>query len=166
MPISMGIKATDRGLGRAIYGLKLAAKDLDKVRVDFAEYMVVSVKRNFAAGGRPRRWKPSKRAMIMGGKTLIKSGRLKKSIFRRIKGDEIRVGTNVAYGRVHQRGSRKRIQQRVRAHMRRYGSKAVMVRAHSRALRQNLPARPFLKIQREDKRYLNRLMMKHFRSGK
>ena len=166
MPISMGIRTSGKTARQALYGLKGSVKDLDHVRVDFAEYMVTSVKRNFAAGGRPRRWKPSKRAIYTGGKTLIKSGRLKNSIFRRIRGDEIRVGTNVVYGRAHQRGVRKRVQQQVRAHLRRFGSRAIMIRAHQRNVAMNLPARPFLKIQTEDKRYLHKLLVRHLRGGK
>ncbi len=152
-----------RGL---MHGIKLGVRDLDRVRRDFAEYMVGSTKRNFLAGGRPRRWKPSQRALREGGQTLIKTGRLKNSITGRVRGATVLVGTNVRYGAAHQLGVNRTVIQRVRAHPRRTPDGVTIVRAHTRRMHLHLPKRPFLVLLREDRRYLTRSLLRHFARAK
>lgn len=147
---------------KVLHATKARAKELDSLRRDIAEYMVTSVKRNFEAGGRPRKWVPSRRAATTGGKTLIKTARLKNSISGRVRGDSALVGTNVAYAGAHQKGVKALVTQRVRAHFRRTrrgGFSAV--RPHTRRMPINIPARRFLLIQREDRRYINRKTLRH-----
>lgn len=50
------------------------------------------------------KWTPSMRAEVEGGKTLTDTGRLKSSIAYESNASEIRVGTNVIYGAIHQLG--------------------------------------------------------------
>lgn len=158
----------DSGQARSfLRGLHDAATNLDPVRRDFAEYMVTSVKRNFEAGGRPRRWVPSRRAVLRGGQTLIQTGRLRRSIVGRVSGESVLVGANLAYAAAHQFGVSKQVVQQVRSHARKIKPRAkgqvsvVIVRAHARSVRLNLPARPFLAVQREDMAYLNRSLLRH-----
>lgn len=158
----------DTGQARSfLRGLHDAAVDLDPVRRDFAEYMVTSVKRNFEAGGRPRRWVPSQRVVLTGGQTLIKTGRLRRSIVAQVSGETVLVGSNLAYAGAHQFGVSKQVVQQVRSHSRKVKPRAtgqasfVIVRAHARSVRLNLPARPFLVVQREDRAYLNRSLLRH-----
>ena len=87
------------------------------------------VDENFEKEGRPRRWRPlskryaeQKRRQGYSGKILEKSGALRRSITERYTNTEAVVGTNLKYAAVHQFGSRKK----------------------------NIPARPFLKVTRED----------------
>jgi phage gpG-like protein len=50
------------------------------------------------------RWEKSMRAEVEGGKTLTDTARLKGSIAYEANANEIRVGTNVIYGAIHQLG--------------------------------------------------------------
>ncbi len=50
-------------------------------------------------------WQKSWRAKLQGGKTLQNTGRLRDSIQLVVKGNQISVGTNVKYARVHQFGA-------------------------------------------------------------
>ncbi|MBI4799675.1 MAG: phage virion morphogenesis protein [Desulfarculus sp.] len=163
----MGIGLSDAGARAFLGSLASRAQDLQPVRADFAEYMVTSVKRNFEAGGRPQGWPPSRRAQLKGGKTLVKTARLQRSILGRVSGETVLVGTNVAYAAAHQFGVSKVVTQQVRAHARRIkvkgkkGKSWVIVRAHTRRVRLNLPARPFLLVHDEDRAYLNRSLLRH-----
>lgn len=62
-----------------------------------------------------------------GGKTLTDTARLRKSIEHRASGDEVMVGSNVAYARIHQMGGRA-----------------------GRGLSVDLPPRPYLGVSRQD----------------
>lgn len=162
MPVTASITTDLAGAQSWLRGIKMSATELTPVLKDFGEYMVGSVKRNFAAGGRPRKWKPSLRALATGGKTLVKSGRLRSSIGWQVKGGSTYVGTNVAYAKAHQFGVNKTVTQTVRAHSRRTkNGRRVQVRAHSRRMRLRMAARPFLKVQREDRLYMNASLRKH-----
>jgi phage gpG-like protein len=143
--------------------LKGRTDDLDPVRKDFAEHQVTSTKQTFAVGGRPKKWPISARALATGGKTLIKSARLKNSIARRVSGDDVLWGTNVAYAKAHQTGVDKKVKQRVRAHTRKTKkSGRVRVKAFRRELKMKLPARPYLALLPEDERYLHRRLHQHY----
>lgn len=163
MPLAMAVKVDAQRAASILRGLKIKSKDLDPVRRDFAEYMVTSTKKTFAAGGRPQKWTPSNRARTKGGKTLIKTGRLRSSITGRVRGNDILVGTNVAYAAAHQFGTRRTVSQSVKAHARRTKDGGISaVRAHTRRMRINLPRRRFLAVLREDKKYLHNRILKHF----
>ena len=142
----------------------LAAKvgGLDPVRKEFAEYMVTSTKRTFRMGGRPQKWKPSRRAEKAEGKTLINTARLMRSITGRVRGKTVIVGSNVIYGSAHQLGVNKNVTAHVRPHVRRTKSGGfAVVRAHTRRMRIRLPRRRFLAVLSEDRRWLNQRILKH-----
>jgi phage virion morphogenesis protein len=87
------------------------------------------VDENFEKEGRPRRWRPLNPATIRQrkrkgytGNILQRTGQLKRSITEKVTNTEAIVGTNLKYAGVHQFGSRK----------------------------QNIPARPFLKVTKDD----------------
>jgi phage gpG-like protein len=123
-----------------------------------------SIPRNFREGGRPEKWKPSKRAAAKDGQTLINTGRLRSSITYAIGDRELRVGTNVVYARIHQLGGRIAGDFNVKAHERTIrmafgrtiAPRQVEVRAHSRHVDFTMPARPFLLVQDEDFAYFRR----------
>ncbi len=86
-----------------------------------------SVLKNFMESGRKVKWKPSKRALAEGGKTLVDTARLQNSITSRAFTNRAEVGTNVIYAAIHH-----------------FGGKA------GRGKKVTIPARPFLMIQDED----------------
>jgi phage gpG-like protein len=167
MPLAMSINS-DVGQARGMLtDIKDRATNLMPVKRDFAAYMEGSIEDNFKAGGRPRRWKPSRRALATAGKTLIKTGRLKNSITGKVSGKHVLIGTNVAYAKAHQFGSNQVVTQRVKSHARKTKSgRTAILKAHTRRRRMNLPARPFLKLQRKDRAYLNRSILKHFSTAR
>jgi phage gpG-like protein len=63
-----------------------------------------SIIRNFEAGGRPTPWLKSRRAIREGGITLTKTPRLAKSIVFKAGRDQVDIGTNVIYARIHNLG--------------------------------------------------------------
>ena len=125
-----------------------------------------SITKTFKAGGRPIRWKPSKRAMNMPkGQTLIKTARLMRSITMQVAGKTLRVGTNVKYAAIHQLGGT--IPARVilprRAKALRWIDRSGKVRFAKRVSigPTQIPARPFLVIQDADWRVFKRLFEDH-----
>jgi len=75
------------------------------IRRAIGEYLAAQMRRNFVVGGRPEKWKPSIRAMITGGKTLVKTGILRNSItWDSPDAETINIGTAQWYGYVHQFG--------------------------------------------------------------
>jgi len=121
-----------------------------------------SITKTFKAGGRPMRWKPSRRAAGMAkGQTLIKTARLMRSITMKVAGRTLRVGTNVKYAAIHQLGGT--IPARVilprRAKALRWIDRAGKVRFAKRVSigPTEIPARPFLVIQDEDWRVFGRI---------
>lgn len=66
-----------------------------------------AIVRNFEVGGRPTRWKISKRVEKSGGQTLVKSARLKDSIAGaqpQVDDTSVMLGTTVAYAAIHNFG--------------------------------------------------------------
>ena len=120
-----------------------------------------SITKTFKAGGRPMRWKPSWRAQKTGGKTLIKTARLMRSITMQVAGKTLRVGTNVKYAAIHQLGGT--IPARVilprRAKALRWIDRSGKVRFAKRVSigPTQIPARPFLVIQDADWRVFKRI---------
>jgi phage gpG-like protein len=120
-----------------------------------------SISKNFKAGGRPVRWKPSKR----GGQTLIDTARLKNSITTKNTERSVSWGTNVKYARIHQLGGT--IPARTvlprRAKVLRWIDPSGRVRfakkVHIPATK--MPAREFLVIQDEDWRVFKTIFTEH-----
>lgn len=135
-----GVSLNWGGLDKALLG---AAKRLSERRLlmdGIGEMMVSSTLQRFEDEKGPdgKAWKPSIRATPSegsgkkikgrkGGKTLTDTARLRKSIEHRATGDEVMVGSNVAYARIHQRGGRA-----------------------GRGLSVDLPARPYLGVSKQD----------------
>jgi len=126
-----------------------------------------SIAQNFKAGGRPVRWRPSKRALAKKGQTLRKSGDLKNSITMSVGGNKLTVGTNKKYAAIHQLGGKidknVTVRQHYRVMTRAFGKpidgRKVLVRQHQRKMDTYIPARPFLKIQDADWRIIKRILI-------
>ena len=95
-----------------------------------------------------RRWKSSKRAILEGGKTLVKTGQLRNSIHTRSDASGFAVGTNAKHAATHQFGEPGRtIRGRRKKVLRfRYNGKWVS----KKQVRVKIPARPFLGLSEED----------------
>jgi len=121
-----------------------------------------SIEKNFKAGGRPMRWKASKRAAATGGgKTLVDTGRLKSSITMDATNTELKVGTNVKYAAIHQLGGTVpgHIILPKRAKALRWFDKSGTVRFAKKVTipKITMPKRPFLVVQEEDWRIFRRI---------
>ena len=124
-----------------------------------------SVAKTFKAGGRPVRWKKSARAKRTGGKTLIDTARLMRSVTMDVVGNILTIGPNVIYARIQHLGGRIRKNATIKKHWRvmckAFGKpitgRRVLVRAHQRQMNINMPARPFLVIQDTDWRVFKRI---------
>jgi phage gpG-like protein len=161
-------------------------QDWRPVLQQFGVHMVRSVQQTFDAGGRPTPWPPSLRVLIRGGKTLIKTARLKNSVVAEVEGARVlRIGSNVRYAAVHQLGFDGVVQ--IPAHLRRVKSRDLYqapgvgragrrtrgqrtgtgfaaVKAHPAHLR--IPARPYLVVQPADAEVLRDLAGRHMTGGR
>jgi phage virion morphogenesis protein len=151
---------------------KVALKDLSgrlskpqKALKECGLVLLRSVAKTFKAGGRPVRWKASARAKAAGGKTLIDTARLMRSVTIAVSAKSVTVGTNAKYARIHQLGGRIKKNVTVKKHWR-YMAKAfgktiparhVLVEQHRRNMDFKMPARPFLVIQAADRRIFTRI---------
>jgi len=111
-----------------------------------------SIAKTFAAGGRPQKWKPSIRASKTGGKTLLKTARLLRSITFSVGTRMITWGTSVKYARIQHLGGV----------IKPKSGKALKINIPGvgwRSLKQvKIPAREFLVLQDEDIRIFNRIL--------
>lgn len=86
--------------------LVAAAEDLSPAMDRIGSMLVSSVLHRFETGQGPAGvpWKPSIRARVQGGQTLIDSGRLRASITYIPGPSSVEVGTNAIYAAIHQFG--------------------------------------------------------------
>ena len=135
-------------------GLKPLSKRLTRPQQALRECGLVllrSIAKTFKAGGRPVRWKPSARAKMTGGKTLLKTARLLRSITMDVSGKTLTVGTNVKYARIlHEGGDiTPKTAKALKANIPGVGWRTMK--------KVTIPARPFLVIQDADWRVFNRI---------
>ena len=95
-----------------------------------------------------RRWKSSKRAILEGGKTLVKTGQLRNSIHTRSDASGFAVGTNAKHAATHQFGEPGRIIRARRKKVLRFQYNGKWV--SKKQVRVKIPARPFLGLSDED----------------
>ncbi len=92
---------------RVMGGLVARFGDLTPLMERFGIVLETSTIERFdterAPDGAP--WLPSLRAKVTGGKTLTNTARLKQSIRFIASPDQVEIGTNVIYARVHQEGA-------------------------------------------------------------
>jgi len=133
-----------------------------------------AIRTNFRAGGRPEKWKPSKRGTadsVPGLRigTLRDTGRLMNSFTVRADNQRVTVGTNVVYAATHQYGAKKfsfgTVVAQVGAHQRisKKGRK-YWVLPHTRKVRLpwgDIPARPFMHISSDDILDIEEIMAVH-----
>ena len=95
-----------------------------------------------------RRWKSSKRAILEGGKTLVKTAQLRNSIQVRSDASGFAVGTNAKHAATHQFGEPGRIIRACRKKVLRFQYNGKWV--SKKQVRVKIPARPFLGLSEED----------------
>ena len=141
--ITIDVKIEDKEVKALFQRLLEKMQDLTPAMKVIGQIIRTSVVKNFEAGGRPHRWKPSKRAMVEGGRTMVDTGRLMKYITSRAYRDRAEVGTNVIYAAIHQFGGD------IEASRSKYLKFRIGGRwAQKKKVR--IPARPFLVVQDED----------------
>ena len=159
--ISIKTSIHDAGTKAAIRGLSTRLTRPQKALKECGLVLLRSIAKTFKAGGRPVRWKPSKRAQLTGGKTLIDTARLMRSITMKAAGKTLTVGTNVKYAAMHQLGGRipARVVLPKRAKVLRWIDKSGNVRFAKKVSigPTQIPARPFLIIQDADWRVFRRI---------
>ncbi|MFH1888357.1 MAG: phage virion morphogenesis protein [Pseudomonadota bacterium] len=148
-------------LDRALATLRQRLADLAPAMERAGGIVRESVAENFARQGRPTPWKASRRAGGKdgnGGKTLSLSGRLARSIRQAVRGNSVTVESTAPHAATHQFGARQgefgHVKATIRAHLR----KGRPVKAHTRTILApwgDIPPRPFLLLQDEDRVAIN-----------
>jgi len=159
--IGIRYKIYDREFRQAIDGLTGRLKNLSKPLRECGLVGLRSISKTFKAGGRPVRWKPSKRAKMTGGQTLIDTARLLRSITMEVKATSVSWGTKLKYAAIHHLGgtipARVVLPRRAKAlrWIDRQGNVRFAKKVHIPAF--TMPAREFLVIQDEDWRVFKRI---------
>lgn len=153
------IKVDDTEVQNLLKGMHARMQNPAPVYRAIGKLIRESIRTNFRDGGRPYKWKPSKRAEGQRGQTLRDTNRLYNSFTIAADNHQAEVGTNVEYAAVHNFGLMRTVRQSVREHTRRitqaFGKplaepKEISVRAFSRQLLMRLAAREFMLVQDED----------------
>lgn len=102
--ISTTVKVNDKAVQKLFDKMIANGQNLRPVLRSIGRLGVESVKENFDAGGRPKRWKKSARAKKQGGQTLQDDGKLKGSITSRVGATKVAIGTTDIRADVHHSG--------------------------------------------------------------
>ncbi len=124
--------------------------DRRSINAALAQGVRESTLERFRQGKGPdgRRWKSSKRAILEGGKTLVKTAQLRNSIHARSDASGFAVGTNAKHAATHQFGEPGRIIRARRKKVLRFQYNGKWV--SKKQVRVKIPARPFLGLSEED----------------
>jgi len=123
--------------------------DMTPANARIGMLLVSSIQENFELGHAPdgTRWKPSRRAVLQGGQTLVDTGALRAGIVYEASADKVEVGPSgpsLKYARIHQEGGE----------IRPKSAKALFFRGADGQARTvkvvRIPARPYLGISEED----------------
>lgn len=161
----------DENLRRLLNNIKSRGKTLRVPMKQTGILMLRSVDKNFRAQGRPNKWKPLKQTTIdrrrkegRGAKILQDNGRLKQSIVYKASNNDVEIGTNVEYARIHNEGGTVRIPaMTIRPknasvlHWVQNGKDVFAKKADIPARTVNMPKRTFLMFQQEDKENIVRI---------
>jgi len=152
------IKFDDGELIKLLRDISGRMQDLEPIMGKIAGDLHDSVTENFAAQGRPDKWRRSQRAEREGGETLHDTGGLIGSLTPSHTSTSATVSTAKEYARLQHHGAAKgsfgRFVVVVKEHKRIIrGGKTVTVKGHSRTQSLpwgTIPARPFMLFQEED----------------
>ena len=152
--VSLHWGGLDKALGRATGKLGNTQALMESV----GEALVSGTKKRFDEKKDPEGtpWKPSRRALEKGGKTLMHSGRLRRSIDYAATSDKVMVGSNLAYARIHQKGGEitpKKAKQKGGEITPKKAKKLVFKDSDGKTVAVDavtIPARPYLGVSKED----------------
>lgn len=155
--VAIRIDFDDEDVRRALAGLKDAAADLEPAMDEIGGYLTAATQRRFERGAGPdgKAWPPSIRARATGGRTLLDSGRLANSITWRAGRNSVEVGTNVIYAAIHQLGGT------IRAKTEKGLTFRIPGVGFRRKASVTIPARPFLGVDRGDRREIADILRDH-----
>ncbi len=137
------VSIDDSGVKSMLSLIQARTGNLTPAMKSIGEIVRTSVERNFAAQGRPAKWSPSKRVQATGGETLSLTGRLRRSFTVKASATRAEVGTNVVYAAIHQMGGKA-----------------------GRGGKVTIPARPFMLVQEEDWREIERQLGEYVTGGR
>lgn len=159
----------DEALG-TLAGYVARARNPQGMFANIGASLVTSTQHRFERGigpdGSP--WPPSIRALATGGKTLVKTARLMRSITFNASSSGVEVGTNVVYAAIHQLGGL--IQQAARTAVLHFktlrsgqsrfakpgkANRAQKAEIGAHSIR--MPARPFLGLDDDDEREISQI---------
>lgn len=175
------VQVKDAEVQKMLERLSSKLQDMRPVYADFGAYMEGSIQRNFDVQGRPVRWKPlspghlfqtiskrrtyynrkkqrftvSGRQALRGRKVLTDTGRLRRSIQSVPSSAQLKIFTNVKYAAIHQFGGKTKPHRIVAKKAKALSVYPFFFKAVNHP-GSNIPARPFLLVQREDWDYLKR----------
>lgn len=143
---SFQVEIDDAAARAALARLVELGADLTPAMDEIGGMLETSTQMRFERGESPsgEPWPPSIRAIAEHGKTLIDSARLMQSITHQAARDRVRVGTNVIYAAVQQKGA---VISSQGGYLKfRIGDRWVQKR------QVEIPARPFLGVSEDDRR--------------
>jgi len=161
LSMTITIKWDDKEVLDALRGAAERCHDIGPLLENIGETIKLSTKINFEEGGRPTKWKQSKRAAAQGGITLSDTGRLRNSITSLVSGKVVTIGTNVRYARAQQLGRDGYV-------IRPKTKKALSIPGiglRKFANHPGLPPRPFLMVQEQDKMVILRQIEEYVLEG-
>ena len=138
-----------------------------RVYPKWAERIRKSILDNFRHGGRPTKWKKSRRAEEKGEKTLVDKAHLQNSITVNRQGNTFIAGTSMIYAAAHNFGTQ--INPKVTPKMKRFAWyryhktkedmwKGLALTKKDR-LNINLPKREFMMLQKSDFKYFEQTLI-------
>jgi phage virion morphogenesis protein len=163
----------DLGAQRALRKMEQRAEKVRPLLQAVGVLLLRSIDLNFEKGGRPKKWKARRpwyaRRMKKRGKTktLIVSGDMMNSVTAQVEGDKLILGSNMVYAGVHQFGAKKgEFGTKPVANKIGYASRSgATLYAKGRQMPipwGDIPARPFILVQDEDHRRINRMAGDYF----
>ena len=103
------ITLTADGLSEALDGALRRLSDLSPALSEAGDAMMLSVRKNFASGGRPHKWPPLAKSTIRGkghAAPLYRTGRMMGSVRYTAGPDTLNISLSVPYAGIQQKGGR------------------------------------------------------------
>lgn len=146
MPIQIHIQFSELPIVRVLHKIESGLADTTPLMDGIGTVLAEGTERRFDTGMSPAGtpWPKSLRVKEQGGQTLVQSGRLA-NINHVAERDEVRVGTNAFYGRIHQLGGTIRPRKAKALTFRLPNGQMVSVG------KVTIPARPYLGVDGEDR---------------
>lgn len=146
MPVQLQINVDDERIRALFARLQRRLDDLTPVMREVGEIVLEGIQRNIREGRSPEgeRWKPSYRALIQGGKTLMDTRvHLYNSFHVRAERDRVAVASNWEFAHVHQLGAVIRPKRAKALRFRLADGRWVFTK------KVTIPARPFMGVRDE-----------------